>query len=85
MEEKIKKWEAELESIRVRQKEMTARNDARIRQLRKNIREAEQQMRTENNQMIADAVRIIYGDVTMENIGRFRQELKRLAEPGADG
>lgn len=85
MEEKIKKWKAELENIRQRQKEMTAKNDARIRQLKKNIQEAEQQMHLANNQMIADAVRIIYGDVTEENIERFRQELKLLAKPGADG
>lgn len=85
MEEKIKKWKAEVESIRERQKEMTAKNDARIRQLKKNIQAAEQQMRIENNQMIADAVRIIYGDVTAENIECFRQELKLLEKPGADG
>ena len=68
MEEKIQKWEEEIEKITQRQKEMNAKYTEQIRELRKKIENAKQQLLVQNNEMIADAVRTIYGEVTEENI-----------------
>ena len=64
MEEKIQKWEEEIEKITQRQKEMNAKYTEQIRELRKKIESAKQQLLVQNNEMIADAVRAIYGEVT---------------------
>ena len=61
MEEKIQKWEEEIEKITQRQKEMNAKYTEQIRELRKKIEGAKQQLLIQNNEMIADAVRAIYG------------------------
>ena len=59
MEEKIQKWEEEIEKITQRQKEMNAKYTEQIRELRKKIENAKQQLLVQNNEMIADAVRTI--------------------------
>ena len=79
MKEKIRKWEEEIEKIAERQQEMVERNNARIRELRKKIQAAEQQMALENNQMIADAVHDIYGEVSMENLAAFKELMASMA------
>lgn len=78
LKEKIKKWEEEIEKIAERQKEMNQKSNERIRELRKKIQETEQIMAQENNQMIANAVREIYGEVTPETLEAFKQKIKSL-------
>lgn len=80
MEEKIKKWEEEIEQITERQKEMIAKNNERIRELRKKIQEAKVIVARENNQMIADAVREIYGEVSRETLEIFKKKIQMLQE-----
>ena len=80
MEEKIQKWEEEIEKITQRQKEMNAKYTEQIRELRKKIESAKQQLLVQNNEMIADAVRAIYGEVTEENIESFKATMQSLLE-----
>ena len=49
MEEKIQKWEEEIEKITQRQKEMNAKYTEQIRELRKKIEGAKQQLLIQNN------------------------------------
>lgn len=78
MKEQIKKWEAEIETTLEKQKEMNEKYNGRIRGLRKKIEEAEQHMLLENNRMIAEAVREIYGEVDQESLEDFKQKIKML-------
>ena len=80
MEEKVKKWEEEIEKITEQQKEMNEKYNDRIRSLRKKIQEANAVIRQENNLMIADAVREIYGEVNRETLETFKQKMKSLRE-----
>lgn len=78
VKEKIRKWEDEIERIAQRQKEMNEKSNERIRELRKKIQEAEQILLQENNQMIADAVREIYGEVDRETLGEFKRRIQSM-------
>lgn len=76
MKEKIKKWEEEIEKTVEKQKEMNLKSNERIRELRKKIQEAEQAMLLENNQMIAQAVREVYGEVDEETLEIFKRQMQ---------
>lgn len=78
VEEKIKKWEQEIERIAERQKEMNAKSNEQIRELRKKIQEAQVIVARENNQMIADVVREVYGEVSRENLEMFKRKIQEL-------
>ena len=78
MKEKIKKWEEEIEKTAEKQKEMNAKSSERIRELRKKIQEAEQALLMENNQMIAKAVREVYGEVSEETLEAFKRQMQAI-------
>lgn len=73
MREKIQKWEEEIEGILERQKEMNAKYNNTVRELRKKIQEAERELTLKNNELIAETVRAIYGEVNEENLESFRR------------
>lgn len=79
MEEKIKKWEEEIEKILIQQKEANNKYNERVRELRKKIETAKHQVTLENNQLIADVVRSIYGEVTQENIEAFKRQMQSIS------
>ena len=79
MEEKIKKWEDEIEKILNQQKEANNKYNERVRELRKKIETAKHQVTLENNQLIADVVRSIYGEVTQENIEAFKRQMQSIS------
>ena len=79
LEEKIKKWEEEIEKILIQQKEANNKYNERVRELRKKIETAKHQMTLENNQLIADVVRTIYGEVTQENIESFKRQMQSIS------
>ena len=79
MKEKIKKWEEEIEKILIQQKEANNKYNERVRELRKKIETAEHQMTLENNQLIADVVRTVYGEVTEENIEAFKRQMMSVS------
>lgn len=78
MEEKIKKWEEEIEQIAERQKEMNAKSNERIRELRRKIQAAQVIVEQENNQLIAAVVREVYGEVNRENLEMFKRNIQAL-------
>lgn len=82
MREKIKKWEEEIEKIAEKQKEMNVKSGERIRELRKKIQEAEQILLMENNQMIAKAVREVYGEVNEETLETFKRQMQAMRNEG---
>lgn len=79
MKEKIRKWEEEIEKILTQQKEANNKYNERVRELRKKIEIAEHQMTLENNQLIADVVRTVYGEVTEENIETFKRQMMSVS------
>ena len=79
MEEKIKKWEEEIEKILNQQKEANNKYNERVRELRKKIETAKHQVTLENNQLIADVVRSIYGEVTQDNIEAFKRQMQSIS------
>ena len=80
VEDKIDKWEEEIETITEKQREMIEKNNARIRMLRKKIEEAKQVIRLENNRLIAEAVREIYGEVSAEGLEDFKKRMRQMAD-----
>lgn len=83
MEERIRKWEEEIARIVEKQKEMNQKSSERIRELRKKIQEMEQAITLENNRLIAEAVREVYGDIDKNKIEDFRKKMEALlAEAG---
>lgn len=79
MQEKIRKWEEEILRITEKKEVMIRKYNEDIRSLRKKIEEAEQQLVLENNQMIAETVRAIYGEVTRENLEAFKRLMASMA------
>jgi len=78
LEEKIKKWEKEIERVAEKQKEMNEKSNERIRELRKKIQEAEAILKRENDQMIAAVVREVYGEVNRKNLEMFKRKMQEL-------
>ncbi len=80
MKEKIRKWEDEIAQIVNKQREMTQKNNDRIRELRKKIQQAQAEQELATNQRIAETVREIYGDVDDETIAVLKEQLIRMKE-----
>ena len=76
MEERIRKWQEEIERITIRQKEMNQSYNEKIRELKRKIEEAREQIKMEQDQQIARMVRGAYGQNTPEAL----EELKVLLE-----
>ena len=76
MEERIRKWQEEIERITIRQKEMNQSYNEKIRELKRKIEEAREQIKMEQDQQIARMVRGAYGQITLEAL----EELKVLLE-----
>ncbi len=74
MEEKIRKWQEEIERITDRQREMNQNYNEKIRELKRKIAEAEEQIKKEQDRQIAQMVRETYGQITPEAL----EELKEL-------
>ena len=79
MNSKIEKWEEEIRILTERQREMNKSYTERIKEYRKKIEQEEQRLLLENNQMLADAVREIFGDVSdPAKIEELKQKLRSL-------
>ena len=81
MEERIRKWQEEIERITIRQKEMNQSYNEKIRELKRKIEEAREQIKMEQDQQIARMVRGAYGQITPEAL----EELKVLLEMAGQG
>ena len=73
MSKKIEKWQ---EEIIVCQENIKKQNN-RINELKKKIKDEKKREENANNKLIADVVRDVYGDVTEENIGQFMIMLQK--------
>ena len=76
--EKIEQWEKEIEQAVAKQKEFTARTNEKVRELRRKIEAEQKRIEIENNQMIADAVREMFGNVEPEDMKQFKERLQSL-------
>ena len=79
MEEKIKKWQADLGRAIETKKELNAIYDARIRELKQKIADGQEELMKEQDRKVASMIRDTYGELTpqaMENLG----ELLKIAE-----
>lgn len=76
MEERIRKWQEEIERTTARQKEMNQSCNEKIRELKRKIAEAQEQIKQEQDRQIARMVRGAYGQITPEAL----EELKDLLE-----
>ena len=77
--ERIRKWEEEMERIAASQKEYSQKCSEKIRELKRKISEEQQLLVLENNRMIAEAVRAVYGEVNEKNIQSFMEQMKTLS------
>ena len=79
MQRKIEQWQKELEKINEKQKEMNQKYNEQTKNLQEKIREGKRVIQLQENQMIADVVREIYGDVTSENLEQFKNQMRSMA------
>lgn len=82
--EKIKKWEEDIARIQNNQRSYDQKCTDRIRELRRKVQEETRILELENNQLIAEAVRTVYGEVTEENVEKFKQQMMALVSPAPD-
>ena len=83
MRERIIQYQKEIEKILRKQKDANAKFDEQIKKLKKKIADEE----ANENRMIADAVRKVYGEVTEETLEKFLKEMvsaKEKNEAAAD-
>ena len=77
LKDKIKKWEQELEKVKVARKEANEKFDKKEKELLKKIEDAKTRLETENNKMVGDIVREMYGELTEENIQKFKELMRK--------
>lgn len=82
--EKIQKWEEDIARIQDNQRSYNQKCTDKIRELRRKVQEETRILELENNQLIAEAVRTVYGDVTEENVEKFKQQMMALVSPVSD-
>lgn len=82
MNEKLKKWQAELDHAIEVKKELNAIYDAKIKELKQKIAEAQEEIKKDQEQKVANMVRGVYGELTPETVGKLK-ELLEIAEPPA--
>lgn len=83
MEDKIRKWQEELERVQQLKKELNTIFDKEIKDLKQKIADGQEQVKKEQDQRAAQMVRDTYGDLTPEALGKLR-ELLEIAENPAE-
>lgn len=84
LKDKIKNWENELEKVHASRKEAMQKFEKKEKELLKKIEEGKAQLETENNRMVGDIVREMYGELNEENILRFRELMKKMRNGSQD-
>lgn len=84
LKDKIKNWENELEKVHAARKEAMQKFEKKEKELLKKIEEGKAQLETENNRMVGDIVREMYGELNEENILRFRELMKKMMSNSPD-
>ncbi len=83
MDEKIRKWQDELERVQQLKKELNAIFDKEIKDLKQKITDGQEQVKKEQDRRAAQMVRETYGELTAETLGKLR-ELLEIAENPAE-
>lgn len=83
MEDKIRKWQEELERVQQIKKELNTIFDKEIKDLKQKIADGQDQLKKEQDQRAAQMVRDTYGDLTPEALEKLR-ELLEIAENPAE-
>ena len=78
--DRIIKWKKEIGQILEQQRDYDRKCAERIRVIKKKIAEEEKRLKVENNELIANAVRKILGDVTPENVALFKEKIQLISE-----
>ena len=73
LRDKIGNWESELEKVREARADALAKYNKKEKELLKKIEDANIQIETESNKAVGDIVREMYGELTEENILRFKK------------
>lgn len=77
LKDKIKNWENELEKVKLARKEINEKYEKKEKELLKKIEEAKEQLDTQNNKMVGDIVREMYGELSEENILKFKELMQK--------
>lgn len=77
LKDKIENWERELEKTKQARKEANEKYDRKEKELLKKIEEARNQLDNQNNKMVGDIVREMYGELTEENIEKFKALMRK--------
>jgi lipid II:glycine glycyltransferase (peptidoglycan interpeptide bridge formation enzyme) len=84
MQEKIAKWEEEIEKIQAQQRDYNKKCQEKIKDLRQKIAFEKKQMQLENDRLIAETVRSFFGTVDETNLELFKEKIQSLTEEGAE-
>ena len=85
LRDKIKNWESELEKVRAMRQEAVEKFDKKENELLKKIKDANERIDIENNKMVGDIVREMYGELNEENIMKFKDLMKKTMNASANG
>lgn len=72
LKDKIKNWENELKKVKEARREANEKFEKKEKELVKKIDEAKARLENENNKLVGDIVREMYGELTEENIQKFK-------------
>ena len=77
--EKIVNWKIEIADIMEQKKAYNQKCTEKIKELREKIKKEEELLQSQNDKLIGQTVRDIFGEVTPENIELFKQKIKLLS------
>lgn len=78
MQKKIEQWQKELEKIAEKQKEMNHKYNEQTKNLQEKIREGKRVIQLQENQMIADVIRDVFGEIHSENLEQLKMRLEHM-------
>lgn len=84
MQKKIEQWQKELEKIAEKQKEMNQKYNEQTKNLQEKIREGKRVIQLQENQMIADMIRDVFGDIHSENLEQLKRQLEHMVSEQTD-
>ncbi len=84
LRDKIGNWESELEKVREARADALAKYNKKEKELLKKIEDANIQIETESNKAVGDIVREMYGELTEENILRFKNFMENSMKNTSD-
>lgn len=84
LRDKIKNWENDLEKVRAARTDAIEKYNKKEKELLKKIEDASQRIETENNKAVGDIVREMYGELSEDNILKFKEFMKINMKKSSD-